>query len=143
MLLKANIFQRVIKYKRIKSWAKFTQNTALLNCPFLFIYNLTLPSSNSFPINMEGSKRITTRIDHLSWSTSTGKKKSEKKQPYDRTFVVQKYIKLLWLQPVGKPMVFIAETEQQLYLQENLKTTTWKSVDYSSYLKLLVGVSLG
>ena len=27
--------------------------------------------------------------------------------------------------------------------ESTLKTTTWKSVDYSSYLKLLVGVSLG
>ena len=78
MLLKANIFQRVIRYKRIKSWAKSTQNTALLNCLFLFMYNLTLPYSIWFPINMEGSKRITTRIDHLSWSTSTGEKNQKR-----------------------------------------------------------------
>ena len=80
MFLKWNIFRSVVRYERMKCWAKFTQNATLLYCPFLFIENFTSPSSISFPINMEGSKRTTTRIGHLSSST---KNKLENKQWYN------------------------------------------------------------
>ena len=71
------------------------QNAILLHCLFLFIENVTFPPSISFLINMEGSKRTTTRIGHL-YSSTTKKAKNQKKiQPYDRKFVVQQYIKSL------------------------------------------------
>ena len=91
-------------------------NAILLYCPFLFIDNLKLPSSISFPINMEGSRRTTTRLGHLSSSTQN-KQKTKKTQPYDRKFVEQQYTALnsLWLQPVA----FVAEMAQLIYLQEN------------------------
>ena len=52
---------------------------------------------------MEGSRRTATRIGHLTSSTKNKqkkkknqkKKKKKKIQPYDRKFVVQKYINLL------------------------------------------------
>ena len=49
----------------------------------------------SFPTNMEGSKRITTRFGHLSSSSEKSKKTKRKIQPYDRKFVVKQYIKSL------------------------------------------------
>ena len=93
--VKGNILRGVLGYERMMSWAMFTQNSVLLYsetviwkcsakkiflkfsrnsqentgavyCPFLFIENLTLTSSISFPVNMERSKRTTNRIGHLS-----------------------------------------------------------------------------
>ena len=43
---------------------------------------------------MEGSKRTTTLIGHLSSSKKKGKK-TKKIPPYDRKIVVRQYIKLL------------------------------------------------
>ena len=40
---------------------------------------------------MEGSKRNTTHIVHLSPLTKNKKKKTKKIPPYDRKFVVQQY----------------------------------------------------
>ena len=77
-----------------KYGAKFTQNAILLYCLFLFIENLTFPSSISFAINMERSKRNTTCIGHL-YSSTKNEQKNKKIQLYDRKFVVQQYIKLL------------------------------------------------
>ena len=84
LVLKENIFhvRYIVTYERMKNWAKFTQNAILLHCLFLFIENLTFPSSISFPINMEGSKTPTTCIGHLSSST---KNKQKKKQNKDTT----------------------------------------------------------
>ena len=76
VFLKGNIFHGVARYERMKNWAKFAQNAILLHCPFLFIENLTFPSSISFPVNMEGSKRNTTCIGHLSSSTKNKQKKN-------------------------------------------------------------------
>ena len=58
---------------------KFTPNDILLYCPFFFIGNLTFPSSISFPINMEGPKRATTRIGYLSTSTKHKQKNPPKR----------------------------------------------------------------
>ena len=46
----------------------------LLYCPFLFIANLTFLPSISIPVNMEGSKRTSTRIGLLYSSTKKCKK---------------------------------------------------------------------
>ena len=69
-------------------------NAMLLYCPFLFIENLTFPSSIQFPVNMEGSKRTTTRIAHP-YSATKSKQKNLKIQSYNRKFVVEKYIQSL------------------------------------------------
>ena len=74
MLLKRNILHGIVRYERIKNWAKFTQNAILLYCLFLFIENLTFLSFISFPINMEESEKTTTGIGHLSSSIKTSKK---------------------------------------------------------------------
>ena len=64
VFLKGNIFHCVVRSGRMKSKGKFMQHAILLYCPFLFIENFTLPSTISFPMNMEGSKRTNTRIRH-------------------------------------------------------------------------------
>ena len=46
---------------------------------------------NSFPINVEGSKRTTTRLGHL-YSATKNKQKNKKDTPYDRKFAAQLYI---------------------------------------------------
>ena len=92
--LTGNIMHGVVRYERMKSWAKFTQNAILLYCLFLFMESLTFPSSISFPIDMERSKRTTTRIGHL-YSSTKNKQKGKKIQPYDRRFAIQQYIKSL------------------------------------------------
>ena len=70
MFLEGNVFHGVVRYERMKSWAKFSQNAIVLYCP----------------------KRTTTRIGHLSSSTKN-KQKTKKVSPSDRKFVVQQYIK--------------------------------------------------
>ena len=64
------------------------QNAIVLYCPFLFIWNHTFPSPIEVSINMEGSKRTTLCIGHLSSSTKN-KQKTKKIPPYDKMFVVQ------------------------------------------------------
>ena len=62
----------------MKGWrAKFRQNAILLYCPFLFIENLTFPSSISFPINLEVSTRtaLVLVIFPLQQKTNNNKKK--------------------------------------------------------------------
>ena len=66
----------------------------LLYCPFLFIANLTFLPSISIPVNMEGSKRTSTRIGLL-YSSTKKMQKNEKIQSYNRKFVVQQFIKSL------------------------------------------------
>ena len=86
MYLKGIIIHGVVRYERMKSWAKFTQNAILLYCPFLFIENLTFPSSISFPINLEGSTRtaLVFVIFALQQKTSIKKKKI---QPYAKSLL--------------------------------------------------------
>ena len=107
-----NIIHGVVRYK----------NAIPLLCLFLFIENLTFPSSISFPINMEGSKRTTIRIGHPYSST-----KSKKKNKKDTTLwqkicfptIYQIALSSLWLQLMGKPVALVVEMEQQVYLKEN------------------------
>ena len=113
--LKGIIIHGVVRYERMKSWAKFTQNAILLYGPFLLIQNLTFPSSISFPINMEGSKRTTTRIDHL-YSSTKNKQKNKKGTTLWQNVccptIYQIVLSSLWLQPLGKLVALVAEMEQ-------------------------------
>ena len=113
--LKGIIIHGVVRYERMKSWAKFTQNAILLYCPFLFIENLTFPSSISFPMNMEGSKRTNTSIGHLYSSTKNMQKNKKDITLWQKVCCLtihQIALSLLWPQPVGKPVAFVEEMEQ-------------------------------
>ena len=78
VFLEGNIFHGVVTNETMNSWARFTRNAIILYYPFLFIEKLTFPSSISFSINMEGSKRTTTGIGHLSSSTENKQKKQKR-----------------------------------------------------------------
>ena len=115
VFLKGNIFHGVARYERMKNWAKFAQNAILLHCPFLFIENLTFPSSISFPMNMEGSKRTNTSIGHLYSSTKNMQKNKKDITLWQKVCCLtihQIALSLLWPQPVGKPVAFVEEMEQ-------------------------------
>ena len=77
MFLKGKIIHGIVRYERMNSWVILTQNVILIHCPFLFIQNLAFPSSISFPINTEGSKRTSTCIGRLYISTKTKQKKKD------------------------------------------------------------------
>ena len=68
-LLKKKVFLKISLNSQENKYAVY--------CPFVFIENLTFPSSISFPINMEGSKRTTTRIGHL-YSSTKNKQQNKK-----------------------------------------------------------------
>ena len=76
------------------------ENTCAVYCPFLFIENLTFPSSILFPINIEGSKRTTNRIGHFSSKTKSKPKKNRynlmtESLLYNRTTSRFKFIRTL------------------------------------------------
>ena len=58
--------ERVLQIRFSWNFHEIHRNTGAAYCLFLFIENLTLTSSISFPVNMERSKRTTNRIGHLS-----------------------------------------------------------------------------
>ena len=114
MFLKGKIIHGIVRYESMNSWVILTQNVILIYCPFLFIQKLAFPSSISFPINTEGSKRTSTCIGHLYISTKTKQKKKDTTiwQKVCCPAIHQITLSSLWLQTVGKPVALVAKMEQ-------------------------------
>ena len=102
-----------IKKEKIRKVSLYVFSLFLCTLSKRYLLRLAAPF---FPNNMEGSKRTTTRFDHLCSSTKKIAKRQKKKiQSYDRKFVVKQYIKLLSVHcdpnPSEKPVVSVTEME--------------------------------
>ena len=70
---------------------------------------------NSFPINVEGSKRTTTRLGHLYSATKNKQKKQKRYTLWQKVCCPTIHhiaLSSLWLQPAGKSVALVAEMEQ-------------------------------
>ena len=73
VFLEGNNLHSVLRYERMKNWINFSRK-------MLYYYTVpfSFPSSIRFSINMERSKRTTTRIGHLPSSTKSKQKNPKK-----------------------------------------------------------------